>query len=332
MAKKPVYKTGKRNPNAYHDIRKIKERAKLAGIIILILFCLLIALLSKLNIINLGGLLNRTDIIDTVNKTESAFAVYYLDVGQGDCSIITSGEQTMIIDASTYAQVDKIEAALKSLNIQTVDYFVITHQHDDHIGSAAWIVNNHNVKNVIMPKLSEENMVTTAAYEELLNAIAENDVKAIAAEPGLHFTLGEATVNIFAPIEQEKNLNNMSVVLKVIYGKTSFLFQGDAEKKIENALLRSDCDLSADIIKVGHHGSNTSSGDKYIKAVAPKAAVMSCGAGNDYKHPHIETLETLDKYGTDKYITYMSGDITAVSDGKTIKISTEKSDEVKIYE
>lgn len=332
MAKKPVYKTGKRNPNAYHDIRKIKERAKLAGIIILILFCLLIALLSKLNIINLGGLLNRTDIIDTVNKTESAFAVYYLDVGQGDCSIITSGEQTMIIDASTYAQVDKIEAALKSLNIQTVDYFVITHQHDDHIGSAAWIVNNHNVKNVIMPKLSEENMVTTAAYEELLNAIAENDVKAIAAEPGLHFTLGEATVNIFAPIEQEKNLNNMSVVLKVIYGKTSFLFQGDAEKKIENALLRSDCDLSADIIKVGHHGSNTSSGDKYIKAVAPKAAVMSCGAGNDYKHPHIEALETLDKYGTDKYITYMSGDITAVSDGKTIKISTEKSDEVKIYE
>lgn len=330
--KKPVYKTGRKNPNAYRDYRRIYDRLILLAIVLVILLFGIITTLEKFNIISWGELLNKFSVIDTVSQTDSDFTIRYLNAGQSDCTIITCGDQTMLIDTGTYNQIDTIASALKSLNITKIDYLVITHQHDDHMGCATRILKDYDVKNIIMPKLSEINMVTTVSYEELLNTISEKEVRAIAAEPGLKFNVGEATVNFYSPLSQDKNLNNMSSVFKVVYGETSFLFQGDAEKKVEKALIKEGYDLTADIIKVGHHGSNTSSTEKYIKAVSPKAAIISCGAGNEYGHPHSETIETLNQNGVDIFVTMLLGDITVTSDGKTINITTSKSDEVKTYE
>lgn len=330
--KNPVYKTGRKNPNAYKDIRKIRDAIALGAIAFLLVCFGFITILEKFDIVSWGELLNKTGILDTVSEVDSDFAVYYLDAGQSDCTIVTSGDEVMMIDSGTYNQLDTIVAALKSLNINTIDYLVITHQHDDHMGSASKIIENYNVKNIIMPRLTEINMVTSYNYEELLNTISKNKVTVIAAEPKRNFKIGEATVEFFAPLQQYESLNNMSAVLKISYGETSFLFQGDAEKEVESALLKKGYDLSADIIKVGHHGSKTSSTSKYIKAVSPKAAIISCGAGNRYGHPSNETLATLENFNVDTYITMNSGDITAISDGKTITITTENSDEVNIYE
>lgn len=335
MAKKrnSLYNSGKKNPNAYPKSRKIlKERITIAVVIIIALIGGLISLLENKGIINRGELLNNTGVVDSVKTSDSDFAVYYLDAGQSDCSIIVCDDQVMMIDAGTYDQVENIREALLSLNISRIDYMVITHQHDDHMGGAATIIQNYDVKNIIMPRLSDVNMVTTYAYEELLTSISERNVNAIAAEPGYHFNIGTADIDIFSPSEQDKNINNMSVVLKVVFGNTSFLFQGDAEKKIENALLKTEYNLTADIIKVGHHGSKTSSTAKYIQAVSPKAAIISCGSDNSYGHPHTETLETLENADVDIYITSLIGNITAVSDGNKITITNEKTEDVRTYE
>lgn len=326
-----IYADGKRNANGYKNKRNMKNRLRLIAVIIAIVISLSITFLEKLGITSWTDVKIATGGLNGAQMMDDDFLVYYLDVGQSDCTIIKSGDMTLMIDAGTNNANFKIKESIKTLKIETIDYLVLTHPHEDHIGSASEVIDYCTVKNVIMPKLSAENMVTTYSYESLLEAIAEHNINAIAAQPGYEFDLGDATVKILAPMEQDENLNNISVVLKVVYGETSFMFQGDAEKKVENALIKTEYDLSADILKVGHHGSNSSSVDKYLKAVSPKAAIISCGADNNYGHPHDEVLERLENNNIDYYITTLSGNITAVSDGKTIKVVTEDGNEM-IYE
>lgn len=326
--KKSIYKDGKRNKHGYKiNRRKIKEQITFTLIIIGIVFSLGITILEKLDIVDWTDIKVATGGIDGADLKEDDFAIYYLDVGQSDCTIVKSGNLTMMIDSGTGDQIVNIKESLKSLKIDVIDYLVLTHPHEDHIGGAKDVIEYCTVKNVIMPRLSAENMVTTYCYESLLEAIAEHNINAIAAEPGFKFSLNNASVHIFAPLQQDENLNNMSIVLKIVYGETSFMFQGDAEKKVENALLKEDFDLTADVLKVGHHGSNTSSVDKYLKAVNPEVAIISCGKDNNYGHPHDEVLERIDNNDIDPYVTALSGNITLVSDGQSIKISTEEGNE-----
>lgn len=296
------------------------------------IICAVVSVLEKSGVTDWGKIYGYAEIVDGIKPTDSEFQIHYLNVGQSDCTLVICNNHTLIIDTGTYHQIDEIYNTLRTLGIQKIDYIVITHQHDDHMGSAASIIRDYPVDNIIMPKLSEINMVTTLEYEELLTVISQREVTAIPAEPGLDFQLGDANVHFYAPLKQDKNINNMSAVLKITYGETSFLFQGDAEKKVENALLNTEEDLSADVIKLGHHGSSTSSTDKYIKAVAPKIAIASCGYNNDYGHPNKNTLKTLNKYEVDIFVTFICGDISVFSDGKIIKLMTEYSDEVLIYE
>lgn len=327
--KKSIYKNGKRNKNGYKiNKRKIKEQITFTLIIVGVLISLFVTVLEKFNILDWTDIKVATGGIEGTELQGDEFAIYYLDVGQSDCTIIKSGDMTMMIDSGTGNQISNIEESIKTLKIDVIDYLVLTHPHEDHIGGAKDVIEYCTVKNVIMPKLSAENMVTTYTYESLLEAIAEHNINAIPAEPGYEFSLNNASVHIFAPLEQDEDINNMSIVLKVIYGETSFLFQGDAEKKVENALLKTDYDLTADVLKVGHHGSNTSSVDKYLKAVNPEIAVISCGKDNDYGHPHDEVLERIDSNNITPYITATDGDITIVSDGKTLKVITEDGKEV----
>lgn len=332
MANKKVYKSGKSNPNAYAPSGNTKKFITISIILLAVIFAFTVEILEKKN----GGAWKNTyknlGLVEEYPQTsESELAVYFLDVDQSDCSILMNNGQVLMIDSGTPDQITTIREALQSLGITKIDYLIITHQHDDHMGGAQTILQNYEVANIIMPKLSKVNMVTTRAYENLLSTIKDKQVHAIAAEPNLTFDFGNAECMILAPLSQDENLNNMSAVTKVTFGSTSFLFQGDAEKKVESAILSNGTDVSADVIKVGHHGSKTSSSKKYIDAVLPKVAVISCGVENSYGHPHSATLDTLKNIGADTYITYEYNSLCVKSDGKKITV-LNKSEVVKTYE
>ena len=182
----------------------------------------------------------------------------------------------------------------------------------------------YNVENIVMPRLSDENMIETETYDRLLRAIANNNVNPIVAQDVDYLDLGSARIDILAPQKQYKELNNMSTVIKITYGETAFLFQGDAESQGENDLLFSDYDLSADVLKLGHHGSKTASTEKYLDAVNPDIAIVSCGQGNSYGHPRVTVMEHLVERDIDYYITVDDGDITVTSDGNNIEVFTQK--------
>ncbi len=325
-----LYKSGENNPNKYKFyILTQKERRKTFVISLLCIVALIISILELFGVTNWHKVNVFTRAVDGIKVADTDFAVYYLDVDQSDCSIIVCDGKVMVIDTGSYPQLAEIQEALYALEVEVIDYLVVTHQHDDHMSCAERIIEIYDVKNIIMPKLSEENTVNTETYTRLLRAIADYNVNPIVAQHGNTFDLGSATVDILAPLKQYKELNNMSIVMKITYGETSFLFQGDTESQVENDLLYSDYDLTADVLKLGHHGSKTASTEKYLDAVNPQIAIISCGQGNSYGHPRVTVMEYLAERNIDYYITVDSGDITVASDGKDVKVFTEKEAEYK---
>ena len=324
---KQLYKSGRKNPDGFSKtplILRIKYNKKfLVYSVVVLLFSVVINFILLFNFLSPSELYSKLGIIDGIEKQNSDFAIYYLDVGQSDCSIITCDDKVMMIDSGTRSQDIKIRAALFILDIDKIDYLVITHPHDDHMGSAAEIIKRFNVECIIMPKISSENSVETLTYSNLIYSIAKNNVNPFTVVSGDKINLGKGVVDFLAPYEQTDDLNNMSIVLKVTYGDTSFLFQGDAEETIENKIIKSNLDVSADVIKVGHHGSNTSTNEKYLDQVNPSIAIVSCGSDNNYKHPNKQTIDILEEHNIKTYVTSYNGNIIATSDGKTVNILCE---------
>lgn len=326
---KQIYKSGRKNENAYHFSRLKKNQKKFLAVVVIILFLILsLFILDKTGVASVNEVKNYLGAIDGVRPVKSDFAVYYLDVGQSDCTIVVCNDEVLMIDCGTYNQVNTIRQSLKSLDVDSIDYMLVTHQHDDHIGGAVEILSDWDVKNFIMPMLSETNNVSSKTYNVLINTLSsDKNINKIPAQELNGFTLGDAYVEILSPSEQNSNINNMSVVLKITYGNTSFLFQGDAETKIENELLQSDFDLDIDVLKSGHHGSNTSSSEKFLSTVSPKVVIVSSGAENSYGHPNGNVLERFDQQEIPTVVTSLDGDITVTSDGNTITVYTQNSDD-----
>lgn len=320
-----LYKSGENNPNKYKfHFLNTKERRKTFLVIILCIFGLIVSFLEIFGITNWYKVSLFSGAVDGINVADTDFAVYYLDVGQSDCSIVVCDGEVMVIDTGSYPQLLDIQEALYSLEVEKISYLVITHQHDDHMSGAERLLGLYEVENIIMPKLSEDNAVNSETYNRLLHTIADNKVNPIAAQSIQSFNLGSAAIDILSPQKQYKELNNMSIVMKITYGETSFLFQGDAESPVENALLSSDINLSADVLKLGHHGSKTATTEKYLEAVKPNIAIVSCGQGNSYGHPRVTVMEYLVERGIDYYVTVDNGDITVASNGKNIEVFTQK--------
>jgi competence protein ComEC len=252
----------------------------------------------------------------------ASLQVVFLDVQQADCILLKTDNHAMLIDAGDVGQDKLVLNYLSEYGVTTLDYLVATHPHADHIGSMASVVQTlDSVGEVIMPDKDH----TTKSYENLLKAISEKDIPITIPKPGDVFKMGEAVITVLAPNSaMYKDLNDYSIVLHVEFGNTSFLFAGDADTKSENEQLTNGLSPKADVLKVGHHGSRTSSTQKYLDAVAPSCAVISCKINNDYGHPHKESMSRLTATGAVIYRTDENGTIIFVSDGEKISVTAER--------
>lgn len=250
--------------------------------------------------------------------------VYFFDVGQGDSELIRlPGGENILIDAGTSSTEDELVGELRSLGAETLDLVVATHPHADHIGGMAAVIDAFDVRQVVMPRVSESDTPTTKTYENLLQSIADKGLTITPAEPGDELlSSGGAVLTVLAPNgEDYGDLNNYSVVLRLTYGEDSFLFTGDAEEASEEEMLSLDWPLTATVLKCGHHGSETSTSPAFLDAVSPQYAVISCGVDNDYGHPDAVTLEKLEAAGAEVFRTDLQGTILASTDGSGVTMT-----------
>lgn len=250
---------------------------------------------------------------------------HFIDVGQGDSEFIElpNGE-TMLIDAGVYDTGAVVANYIKNLGYTRIDYLVATHPHSDHIGGIRTVLNQFEVGNVYMPK-AEANSYT---YEKLLTAIKNKGLKIKNTKAGMNILKSDAhdlSIDALAPKSTSyDSLNDYSIVIRISYKQRNFLYMGDAEALSEGEILKKYPDLKADVIKVGHHGSNTSSSQAFVDAVNAEYAVFSLGKDNNYHHPHKKIVDRWKKAGVTMYRTDEKGTIIISSDGTELKVSTEK--------
>ena len=250
-----------------------------------------------------------------------SFTVQYLDVGQGDSELIQCDGHYMLIDGGTSKYSDKIYATLKAQNITALDYIVNTHPHEDHVGGLSGALQFATVKTALPPVKSYDG----EGFKDFKKYLKKQGVSITVPSPGDTFTLGSASVTVLGPIEDSDDPNDLSIVLRVVYGDTSFLFVGDAQTSEENDILASGRTVKSDVLKVGHHGSETSTGADFLAAVAPKYAVIEVGDSNSYNHPNQGTLDRLKAAGVTLFRTDLQGTITCTSDGKALTFQTGKT-------
>ena len=254
----------------------------------------------------------------TPTATDGELSVHFLDVGQADSILVVDGEKVLMIDTGDWPNGENktyMQSYIRDLGITEIEYLVLTHPDADHIGGAPEIINNFTVKNCIMPNATS----SSKTFERTLDALEDRQVNVILPNPGDNYTLTNATFRILAPLSEDYNdSNDHSVVLRLLYGERSILFTGDAEAESEEDMVAAYTAeaLKSDVLKVGHHGSVTSTAPDFLSLVDPDYAVISCGVGNSYGHPHREALERLEERKIPCYRTDLSGTVTIVKIGR----------------
>lgn len=246
--------------------------------------------------------------------------IHYIDVGQGDSILINNNGKYMLIDAGNNEDGEKLVKYFKTLGIEEFDYLIATHAHEDHIGGMDDIIKNFSIKTFYMPDV----LTTTKTFEEVLDALESKSIAFETPEIDGTFSLDNAKLNVLFVGDDAKDLNDTSIVLKMIYGTNKFLFTGDATTKVEKQIINKD--LSSDLLKVGHHGSYYSTSQDFLNKVNPKYAVISVGKNNTYNHPTQSVLDKFNKKGIKVYRTDQDGTVIATSDGTNISFETKKTD------
>lgn len=248
------------------------------------------------------------------------FIVHYIDVGQGDSILIESEEKNLLIDAGTPESCDFLIKYLKSQNIKKINSIIITHPHDDHIGGIAKIIKTFPIDSLYSPKVIH----TNESFKNLVNVLKEKklNINVLSTNKSNNIDLGKNTnIEIFSPSnELYENLNNYSPIMRISYGETSFLFTGDAEEEAEKEVLKNNYNIKSDVLKVGHHGSHTSSTKDFLNKISPKIAIISAGLDNSYGHPNQSTLNKLKERNIKIFRTDEDGTIKISSNGKELSL------------
>lgn len=278
----------------------------------LIIACLLICL----SIIFTACSQQSSNAINTSNKSNE-LKVHYIDVGQGDSLLVQTKDKNILIDAGTRKSSDNLINYLKKQHIKKLDYVIATHPHEDHIGGMPKVIDEFEISNFYAPKKT----ANTKIFKDMILQLKKKNLKINVAKKGISLDLSnDSSLDFLAPVKDNyENTNDYSAVIKLTHGNTKFLFTGDAEKTSEKDILNSNVDLSSNILKVGHHGSHSSSSKEFLDKVNPKMAIISCGKNNDYGHPHKETMKELKKRNIEVYRTDIDGNILLTSDGENIK-------------
>ena len=260
----------KKLKNSYDKAMKKHKGNKKAQLITTVIFAI-IALVT----IAFGG-----ELKNTTTGAIGTMKVHYIDVGQGDATLVQVNGKNLLIDAGPNKSADSLVEYIKGIGVTTIDHVIATHPHEDHIGGMDEIFDAFEVKNFYSPKVEH----TTKTFEKMINAVTNEGLKitTIKAGDGSKIDLGDGTkVEIFSPVDDKYNeLNDYSPIMKITFGENSFLFTGDAEKLVEKQVIANGENIDADVLKVGHHGSTTSSSEDFIKEVSPDIAVIPVGEGN----------------------------------------------------
>lgn len=265
-----------------------------------------------------GGSTNNEGSIKSDSKSGVLY-VHFIDVGQADSILVKAPSgKNMLIDAGNNADADKIIGYLKKQGVSKIDILIGTHPHEDHIGSLDSIIKEFKIGSLYMPKVT----ANTKTFSDVIDAAKSKGMSINVAKCGVKLDLGDGIdVQMLAPISGKyDDLNEYSAVVKLVYGKSSFLFTGDAGKVSEAQMLQKNEDVEASVLKVGHHGSSSATSKAFLDKVNPRYAVISVGKGNDYGHPAQATLNNLKKKGVTILRTDQSGDIVFSTDGKNLEL------------
>lgn len=253
---------------------------------------------------------------ETSVETMDTLTVHFLDVGQADSALITCGDKTMLIDGGNVGDSSFLFRYLTDRGITKLDYLIATHAHEDHVGGLAGALNAAAAEVVYCPVTTYD----SKAFNNFKKYAEESGAEIQVPKAGDGFELGTATVQILA-CNTFSDTNNTSIVLRIIHGGNSFLFTGDAERETEATILEAGCDLSSTVLKVGHHGSETSTSYPFLREVMPSLAVISVGEGNSYGHPDDATLSRLRDAEVTVYRTDIHGTVIVESNGKELSVS-----------
>lgn len=301
--------------------RQKKKRIKYALTVLAAAVCLVVGVVGDWDKIGDDLGLSQPSV-----TAEGELEVHFIDVGNADCILVRQEDKTMLIDAGERKSKTVVQQYLQTYGVEKFDLVIATHPHADHIGGMAYILENYPVERFVMSYMDEEHTPTTASYENMLEALIEKNIPVDEADPGAVYELGTARLQILAPYEPDADANNISVVTRLTFGDKAFLFTGDAETSVEKQLISGDYSLKADVLKLGHHGSNTSNSTAFLRQVAPDFAVITCGENNEYGHPQQEVIDRLTRQEMTVYRADVDGHIVFTTDGATLSVSTRKEE------
>lgn len=295
-----------------------RRKKRVVEVILSIIFISIISVLGlgKINEIKL----DYQENVILEGNADNFLKIYFFDVGQADSILITHNNENILIDAGTNEMGTTVVKKLQDLGITKLNYVIGTHPHEDHIGGLDDVIQNFEIEHIYMPKVQ----TNTKTFEEVLDAVIDKGMKIETPNVGDRFAIGEVNCEIMqcgtGTKEEQENLNLSSIVLRATYKEQSYLFMGDSEKENEQARKWE----KTNVLKVGHHGSSTSTSEEFLKQVSPQIAIISVGKDNNYGHPSDEIIKRLEQEGISIYRTDEKGTIVITSDGKQNQISWER--------
>lgn len=292
---------------------------------------MVIAVLCVFAVLFMTGVLTYNDLLVKLGMadkpaSDAELSVHFIDVGQGDSTLIICKGEAMLIDAGERDMGKTVVKYLEAQKIKELKYVVITHPHTDHLGGMIDVFNSSiKIDKVFMSEIPENELPTNTTYQQFLNKAQQCGIKFTKATD-TKFKLGNAEIEMYAPDPKKdyESLNNYSIVTRLTHGDNTFLFTGDIESAAEKNLIKRDVKLDAKVLKVAHHGSSTSSTSDFLDAVSPRYSVIMCGVDNSYNHPNDKIVSRIKKYCENVFRTDLDGTVVFESDGEGINVKKEK--------